>query len=116
MYKFQSSHPFEKRLSEATKIKVKYPDRVPVIAEIENSSELPSLDKNKYLVPKDLTMGQFIYIVRKRIKIPPEKALFVFVNNKLPATSEMIGTIYEKEKLNDQFLYFLIKSETTFGH
>jgi GABA(A) receptor-associated protein len=40
----------------------------------------------RYLVPADLTVGQFIYVVRKRIKLSPEKAIFVFVKNTLPPT------------------------------
>ena len=40
----------------------------------------------RYLVPADLTVGQFVYVIRKRIKLPPEKAIFVFINNYLPPT------------------------------
>jgi GABA(A) receptor-associated protein len=40
----------------------------------------------RYLVPADLTVGQFIYVVRKRIKLSPEKAIFVFVKDTLPPT------------------------------
>jgi len=36
----------------------------------------------------DLTVGQFVYVVRKRIKLSPEKAIFVFVKNTLPLTGE----------------------------
>jgi len=37
-------------------------------------------------VPADLTVGQFVYVIRKRIKLSPEKAIFIFVNNVLPPT------------------------------
>jgi GABA(A) receptor-associated protein len=40
----------------------------------------------RYLVPADLTVGQFVYVIRKRIKLTPEKAIFVFVRNVLPTT------------------------------
>ena len=40
----------------------------------------------RYLVPSDLSVGQFVYVIRKRIKLPPEKAVFLFVNNALPPT------------------------------
>lgn len=43
----------------------------------------------RYLVPADLTVGQFVYVVRKRIKLSPEKAIFVFVKNTLPPTGEL---------------------------
>lgn len=40
----------------------------------------------RYLVPADLTVGQFVYVVRKRIKLSAEKAIFIFVKNILPPT------------------------------
>lgn len=42
----------------------------------------------RYLVPADLTIGQFVYVVRKRIKLSAEKAIFVFVKNTLPPTGD----------------------------
>ncbi|KAE8956555.1 hypothetical protein PR001_g31694, partial [Phytophthora rubi] len=49
-------------------------------------SDIPDIDKKKFLVPADLTVGQFVYVIRKRIKLSPEKAIFIFVNNVLPPT------------------------------
>jgi GABA(A) receptor-associated protein len=40
----------------------------------------------RYLVPADLTVGQFVYVIRKRIKLSAEKAIFIFVDNVLPPT------------------------------
>lgn len=49
--------------------------------------DFESCGKNfRYLVPADLTVGQFVYVVRKRIKLSPEKAIFIFVKNILPPT------------------------------
>lgn len=45
-------------------------------------------DEHRYLVPADLTVGQFVYVVRKRIKLGAEKAIFIFVKNILPPTGE----------------------------
>ena len=33
-----------------------------------------------------ILVAQFMYIIRKRIQLPPEKAMFLFVNKVLPAT------------------------------
>ena len=30
-------------------------------------------------LPDDCTMGDFMYVIRKRIKIPPERSIFLFV-------------------------------------
>lgn len=43
---------------------------------------------SRYLVPADLTVGQFVYVVRKRIKLSAEKAIFIFVKNILPPTGK----------------------------
>jgi hypothetical protein len=43
----------------------------------------------RYLVPADLTVGQFVYVIRKRIKLSSEKAIFIFVKNVLPPTGAL---------------------------
>ncbi|EFJ09352.1 hypothetical protein SELMODRAFT_166976 [Selaginella moellendorffii] len=112
---FKQEHPLEKRQKEAARIKEKYPDRVPVIVERAAKTDMGEIDKKKYLVPADLTVGQFVYVIRKRIKVTPEKAIFVFVKNTLPPTAALISTIYEEHKDEDGFLYFTYSGENTFG-
>ena len=67
----------------------RYPDRIPVICEKDPRSDIPAVDKRKYLIPVNLTVGQFIYVIRKRIKLPPERAIFIFVNNVIPPTGAL---------------------------
>lgn len=55
-----------------------------VICEKVEKSDIATIDKKKYLVPADLTVGQFVYVIRKRIKLSPEKAIFIFVDEVLP--------------------------------
>ncbi|EOD17119.1 hypothetical protein EMIHUDRAFT_118718 [Emiliania huxleyi CCMP1516] len=108
-------HPFEKRQAEAARIREKYPDRIPVICEKEPRSDIPPVDKRKYLIPMDLTVGQFVYVIRKRISIPPEKAIFIFVNNTLPPTAALMSTVYENHRDPDGFMYMMYGGENTFG-
>jgi GABA(A) receptor-associated protein len=49
------------------------------------------------------------------LKIEPEKALFIFFDNKLPASSALIYDVYNEFKSDDNFLYANIALETTFG-
>lgn len=86
-----------------------------MIVEKSPKSDVPDLDKKKYLVPSDLTVGQFVYVIRKRVKLSAEKAIFIFVNNKLPPTASLMSTIYEENKDEDGFLYVLYSGENTFG-
>ena len=71
--------------------------------------------RSKYLIPMDLTVGQFVYVIRKRISIPPEKAIFIFVNNTLPPTAALMSTVYETHKDQDGFMYMMYSGENTFG-
>jgi GABA(A) receptor-associated protein len=112
---FKEEHPLEKRQAEAARIRDKYPDRIPVIVEKAERSEIPDIDKKKYLVPADLTVGQFVYVIRKRIKVSAEKAIFMFVKNFLPPTASLMSDIYEEHKDEDGFLYITYSGENTFG-
>ncbi|KAF7338493.1 IDI-7 protein [Mycena venus] len=112
--KFKDEHPFEKRKAEAERIRQKYPDRIPVICEKADRTDIPTIDKKKYLVPSDLTVGQFVYVIRKRIKLAPEKAIFIFVDEVLPPTAALMSAIYEEHKDDDNFLYVSYSGENTF--
>ncbi|KAJ6879131.1 hypothetical protein NC652_032632 [Populus alba x Populus x berolinensis] len=103
--RFKQEHDFEKRRAEAARIREKYPDRIPVIVEKAERSDIPNIDKIKYLVPADLTVGQFVYVIRKRIKLSAEKAIFIFVDNVLPPTGAIMSSIYNEKKDEDAFLY-----------
>ena len=45
-----------------------------------------------------MTVGQFVYVIRKRIKLAPEKAIFIFVDEVLPPTAQLMSAIYEEHK------------------
>ena len=115
MAPFKQEHQFQKRVSEACRIRDKYPDRIPVICEKDPRSDIHDIDKKKYLVPQDLTVGQFVYVIRKRIKLSPEKAIYIFIKNKLPPTAALMSSIYEDQKDDDGFLYITYSGENTFG-
>ncbi|XP_020577493.1 autophagy-related protein 8C-like [Phalaenopsis equestris] len=112
---FKLQHSLESRQEEAIRIREKYPDRVPVIMEKAERSNIPEIEKKKYLVPADITLGQFAYIIRTRIKLSAEKAIFIFVKNTLPSTAAIMSAIYEENKDEDGFLYMAYSGENTFG-
>ena len=49
-----------------------------------SGSQIVDIDKRKYLVPSDITVAQFMWIIRKRIQLPSEKAIFLFVDKTVP--------------------------------
>lgn len=115
---FKRRYPLKDRLTESTRIREKYPDRVPIIVEHASHSgdQLPPIDKQKYLVPTDLSVGQFAYVIRKRVKLVAEKAMYMTINKKLINTNELMGDVYENNKDADNFLYVIISGESTFGY
>lgn len=72
-----------------------------VIVEKAPKARIGDLDKKKYLVPSDLTVGQFYFLIRKRIHLRPEDALFFFVNNVIPPTSATMGNLYQVRSLTN---------------
>ena len=116
MNRFKKQHSLEKRKEESKRIREKYENRVPLIVLKDKSSKLPDIDRFKFLAPHDITLGQFMYVVRKRIKLGDEESLFFFVNeNVLVNTSQTMITIYDSHKDEDGFLYITYCSENTFG-
>jgi len=115
-YEFKLMHSFEERKRESERVSKKYDDRVPVVVEKSDISDVADIDRHKYLIPKDLTVGQFIYLIRKRIDLTSSDALFIFVNNEtIPLMKEHMGTLYGKHADVDGFLYITYASEATFG-
>merc|ERR1711911_94622 len=115
-WQYKEEHPFEKRRAEGEKIRRKYPDRVPVIVEKSPKARIGDLDKKKCLVPSDLTVGQFYFLIRKRIHLRPEDALFFFVNNVIPPTCATMGTLYQEHHEEDYFLYIAYSDESVYGN
>ena len=113
---FKDKFDLKQRQEESSRVKRKYPNRIPVIVErAAHCTEIGKIDKTKYLVPGDLTIGQFIYVIRKRIKLSSEQALFIFINETMPTISENMSLVYQNHEDEDGFLYISYSGENTFG-
>ena len=114
--KFKQERRFEDRIKESKNIINKYPDRIPVIVEKHpREKALIEIDKCKYLIPMNITVGQLLHIIRKRLQISEIQAIYIFFNNRVFSNTTMIHTIYETEKDDDGFLYVKYCAENTFG-
>lgn len=116
MFKSFKSHPLYLRKEQSARIKVKYPNKIPVIVEkYANSISAPNIDKNKFLVPGDSTVGSFIHVIRKRMQLSERAALFMFCGTTIPPTSELMNILYDKHRDEDGFLYMVYTTENSFG-
>ncbi len=112
---YEKTTTFEERVEESSQIRYKYPDRIPVIVEKLPKSRAVPIDKNRYLVPNDLSMAKFIFVIRKRLNMSSESALYVYVNDTIPQISLPMFDLYERYKKKDGFLYLFYTMENTFG-
>jgi GABA(A) receptor-associated protein len=114
--KYRKTVPFDERKLKASLILKQHPDRIPVVVECsETLQAIHPLKKNKFIVPQDLTLAQFMFVIRKHMKLEPEYAIFVFINNRLHPSTTPIGIIYAQEKDEDGFIYLDVFQESTFG-
>lgn len=115
-FNFKSKHSFDKRIKESNRIKSQYPDKIPIIIERHSKcTNLPKLDKSKYLIPEDLNFGQLIFVIRRRLQISKEKAIFIFHGNVIPPTSANIGLYFNNKIHDDGFVYLTYSGENAFG-
>jgi GABA(A) receptor-associated protein len=111
---FKKKNTIEKRKNESDYIRQKHPTKVPIIVEALDK-HAPKLPKSKYLANSHMTMGQFVYIIRKHMELNANQAIFIMIQKNLVPSTKDIGVIYEEHKDDDGFLYVNYSLENTFG-
>ncbi len=118
----KSNFSFEEKQyvkKQTTYNRLRYPNHIPVIVNID--SRIISIDKKKFIVPKNITLNDFITIVEKRLKNVQENdsliisvnlnGLIVPINNK----NIIMAECYEKYRNEEIDLLVLnISRYTTF--
>jgi GABA(A) receptor-associated protein len=113
---FKEAFPFEVRRSQSTNMLEKHPGKVPVIVErAAGATDLEQIDRKKFLVPRDMCIGQMACVIRKRLHLPPEQALYLFVGGKIKSVSSSLASVYAQDADADGFLYITFNRENTFG-
>lgn len=105
---------------EVDMIKTKYPNYIPIIVRTKKGTKKNSdliLNKTKYLVGEEITISQFIYIIRKKIKnLNNSDSIYIFINNSLPIQTKTLGSIYSEYKnIETDMLFVTVCKENTFG-
>jgi GABA(A) receptor-associated protein len=104
----------EKLLKESRNIIQKHSDRIPIIVRTRDKSI--KLDKFKYLVPEDLSINQFLYVIRKRIYLNEKQGLFLLINDLVPPSTKTVGELFnEHMNTSIEMLVVDISRENTFG-
>lgn len=96
-------------------IKEKYPNYIPILVRAKDKKI--KLSKNKYLVGGEITIGQFMFIIRKKIpSLRPEEGIYLFIDNIIPLNSSSLKSVYESKRDSEtDMLFVTICKENTFG-
>ncbi|XP_058506078.1 microtubule-associated proteins 1A/1B light chain 3C [Solea solea] len=117
MMPFKQRRCLATRRDEVCSIRSKFPNKLPVIVErFIQEKTLPLLDKTKFLVPFELTLGQFLCLLRSKISLESTEALFLLVAEKsMSCMSSSMGEVYSLYRDTDGFLYITYASQEMFG-
>lgn len=103
------------------KIIQKHPDRLPII--VREDKKNTSKWQN-FLVPSQLTIGDFMVILRRKIKLEAYESIYIFIQPNqevsktkliMPPTSSTIGQIYHDHHDDKLLLKLIWARENTFG-
>jgi len=115
-FQFKKDNSFNKRKTNCAALMAKYPDRIPIIIEKDaKCRNLNNIDKTKFLVPGELTLGHFLTVIRTRCNLTPYESIYTYCGKSLPRVSNNMYDIYREHKDEDGFLYITYCSENTFG-
>lgn len=117
--RFKSAFTFEQRREKSALVVQLHPGHIPVICEpcdTVSSLAAPMLDKKKYLVHGSLTVGLLMNVIRRRMQLPRDKALFLLINkNTMAPVSHTLNEVYARHRDPDGFLYVSYAFENVFG-
>ena len=116
-FQYKINNSLENRKIQFRKISEGHPDKVPVILERAKNCSINKTIKTKYILSREVTMTEFIKIIREKLELSPERALLFLVNGKYSLTlDEDLGQVYDKFKdKSDGFLYMTYSEEIVYG-
>ena len=119
-FKFkQENSDVNQRKQSSDKIKQQFQDKIPIIVEKDpRAKTLDDIDKTKYLVPKEISVTQFSFMLRKRLQLKENDAFFLIAKCKYTIMGEnTMDDVYNKySDKDDGYLYIVYTSKEIWGH
>ena len=106
-----------KRTSLSKKLRVKYPERVPLIIQPApkcSHLKLSNRDRLKLVADKNMTTSTLMWLIRNEVNIQSHQALFFFSKNTLVVCTQKVGDL-DKNIAEDGFVYLDFSTENAFG-
>ena len=112
---FRTRYSLEDRIQTFKNLKAKYPERIPIIVNIDPKLKVNGNNPRKYLIDPTWTLSQLLINLRESIMLKSNQALFLFINNTMIPPNQLLTQVYDKYKDIDGFLYINCMPENTFG-
>jgi GABA(A) receptor-associated protein len=111
---FKQKFSLDFRKEESKRIRMKYPDKIPVVCEKLNNTD-PNISKIKYLIPLEVTLAYFIFLIRKNYILNQNEGIFLIINECIPPATYCFAQLYDLFSDDDGFLYINYSVESVFG-
>ena len=113
---FRERYTLEARIAERIKATARRPGYVPAVLEPGTDTALDRLEREKFMLPRDLTGAQLLYIMRRRLTMKSSQALFLVCRRRMVCATDRVGDLYIRYKdPEDGFLYVTFTLEHAFG-
>ena len=85
-----------------------------MLVEKAESSTLPELKQQKYLIPETRTLGHFLQAIRERLSLDSDDTVLLSVDEQVLCDASMLmSRVFQKHKDEDGFLYFTYHGDQT---
>ncbi|GFU19442.1 gamma-aminobutyric acid receptor-associated protein-like 2 [Nephila pilipes] len=115
-WKYKKRKSLASRIEESEEIRRLYPSSVPIILEKTPNGKVATAQKEKYLVPRSVTVADLLLMVRKNIFLGLDSSIYLIAAGKVLSPNRTMGEIFDKEKDEDGFLYLMYNSEYNFNY
>lgn len=105
-YNHKARYTFEERVNDSNYVCERM-RKIPLILEKDESSNLPEIEINGFILPVNITMGEFMVYLRKKCFDLKKENMFIYISkhNYVPELDDKIQQLYNKYKDNDGFIY-----------
>ena len=104
---FEEETPEQRMIRLSKRIRENNPEKIPVLIKTKNLK----ISKEKFVVSKDTTLGNFTKAIRKYVEISEKDALFLLIDNLLYTPNKTFKEIDTKEP----YLTIVLCKEETYG-
>lgn len=98
-----------------TRMRQHYPGRVPLVATTTSSVSATTTTSFKFLAPEELQVSQFLYVLRKRMQVNANEALFLFCEGRVLSGNLTLLELDHTCRGSDGLVHVTVSTENTFG-